>query len=863
MTKIIAPLYQHDILSKDLLQNKEILLDTSILPLQSYINDIIPSFEETYDTQVRERLTNLQDELILLKDYIKNDSFIASLKDFHSDMHLYNIKIEDLKDDSVKDKELKRIFQELESLIPDDIKKLHLLKDALSNQDVNDTYITQFPIRKNSEQEMVNILKEAGLLDYPSSNIKPSSIKVYYANNMRSEVEASAQYIVENNLLNTQVIVLDEAYKDLIKQVYNRYNIVSNLSDIDDNSLSFKIKFINVIKVLSHGNKEDFKHFLSSNPFDVEAHKDICILNDFFNWDIESFLNYTPVELNDSIIHQASLDTYNKHTEKALPSILYLQETLRSFTRFDNLLLIEDVFNTLLTIYGSSSMSSIYQSLLKQQDRLKTSETLIFDLESILLKSNRALISSDGVVVTDLSTHHHFNKDSVIILGATLKNYPQLQTLSGIIDESYVKDLSYPSKTDRLSKQIKDLDALKQGEHIVIFYPLSSFAGKAVEPSFSLLSFANKYGVKPLRYPLIENDNFTVKTYTLRPDLAQQLFFKGDLLTGSISSFEQYNNCPYAYYLQRGLKLYPESLPDLSYAYLGSVTHAIIEAIIQKRIDVDQTVTHNDVEYIINENFKSLELLNDSKVDVVKITLIKHFKKILNHMNEIDEDTLFKPILLEQSFRYKVSENILVSGFIDRVDKYNDYVRVIDYKSSNHKLSATSLKQGLQLQLVTYLLAISLDLDLKPAGAFYMMLKSENASLSPISVKKSSPYLIEHNDADYEAQALKMNRIEGWHFEDGDQFYKSSDYVASLSMKDEVIKTRTIYNIDTVETVVTEVYTNIYDNLKQGNIDCLPIDNPCQFCPYHSICLSSSTKNYKAQIYPDQKLNEEVKKNVD
>ena len=798
MSKIISPLYQHDILSKELLQNKEILLDTSLLPLQSYINELIPNFDKTYDAQVREALINIQDELVLLKDYVNNDSFISSLKDFHSDMYLYNIKLEDLKDESVKDKELKKIFKKMETLIPDDIKQLHRVKEVLKEKEIKDTFITQFPIRKNSEREMINILKDAGLLDYPAPPIKPESIKVYYANNMRSEVEASAQYIVENNLLNTQVIVLDEAYKDLIKQVYNRYNIVSNLSDVDDNSLSFKIKFLSVIKVLSLGNKEVFKHFLSSNPFDIEAHKDMCILNDFFNWDLESFLNYTPVELNDSIIHQASLDTYNKHTEKALPSILYLQETLQSFTRFDNLFLIEDVFNALLTIYGSSSMSSIHRSLLNQQDRLRTTETLIIDLESILLSSDKSLISSDGVVVSDLSTHHHFNKESVIILGATLKNYPQLQTLSGIIDESYVKNLNYPTKTDRLSKQIKDLDSLKQGEQIVIFYPLSSFAGKAVEPSFSLLSFAKEYGVKPERYPLIENDKFKKKSYTLRPDLAQHLFFKGDVLTGSISSFEQYNNCPYAYYLQRGLKLYPESLPDLSYAYLGSVTHAIIEAIIQKRIDFDQTVTHSDVEDIINENFKSLELLNDSKVDVVKITLVKHFKKVLNHMNEIDDDTLFKPILLEKSFKYNVNENILVSGFIDRVDKYNDYVRVIDYKSSSHKLSATSLKQGLQLQLVTYLLAISLELDLKPAGAFYMMLKSENASLSPISVKKSAPYLIEHKDADYEAQALKMNRIEGWHFADGDQFYKSSDYVASLSMKDEIIKTRTVYNIDTV-----------------------------------------------------------------
>lgn len=69
-------------------------------------------------------------------------------------------------------------------------------------------------------------------------------------------------------------------------------------------------------------------------------------------------------------------------------------------------------------------------------------------------------------------------------------------------------------------------------------------------------------------------------------------------------------------------------------------------------------------------------------------------------------------------------ERIRLRGKIDRVDQYvrNDetYYRVIDYKSSEHKLNPTAVWSGLQLQLLLYLDAICrTKQNAKPAGAFY------------------------------------------------------------------------------------------------------------------------------------------------
>ena len=67
---------------------------------------------------------------------------------------------------------------------------------------------------------------------------------------------------------------------------------------------------------------------------------------------------------------------------------------------------------------------------------------------------------------------------------------------------------------------------------------------------------------------------------------------------------------------------------------------------------------------------------------------------------------------------------IMLRGRIDRIDQYGSdagvYLRVIDYKSSRHDLSAAKLWWGLQLQLLLYLdAALAIAPGALPAGAFY------------------------------------------------------------------------------------------------------------------------------------------------
>ena len=69
-------------------------------------------------------------------------------------------------------------------------------------------------------------------------------------------------------------------------------------------------------------------------------------------------------------------------------------------------------------------------------------------------------------------------------------------------------------------------------------------------------------------------------------------------------------------------------------------------------------------------------------------------------------------------------KKVEITGKIDRVDKAvlsNDqYVRIIDYKSSYKDIDMNQVVSGLQIQLIAYIDAICEQTEYKPSGMLYM-----------------------------------------------------------------------------------------------------------------------------------------------
>lgn len=868
MIKIIAPKIQHDIISKMLLKEKNILTEVQILPLQAFIGQLIESEDNLYDRKFRLALEHLSNEgqLKTLSAYIDNDNFIKSIKDFHIDMYLYNIKIDDLSDLSSKDQDLKIIFKAIKDLVPNEISNLKKLKQVVNSQLLTDVYISEQSINNNYFKEVINILKSHGAQTFEQVKYSTKSVELYYANNKRSEIEASAQLIVNNNLDNAQVIVLDKEYLPLIEQVYNRYNIDFGLLTATSNN-TFYINFIKSIKLIEDNSEESLKEFLSSNPFDLDNISSLTKLNDLFQFNLERLLDYKFIPIDDEILHQSNLDYYQEISQKALIPIEQLKLILSEIIDFeDKPALLEFFFNLFLDKKQSPELRRLRQILVSNKEIFDSINKVWPVLEKLLLNNAQEQVNVNNVIVCSPNNHYYFNKDNVIILGASANNYPIIDKHTGVIDEKYLENLCYPKKAMRFSQQLLDQKTILNGNNIFIFYPLSSFDGKAVEPSFSLVNFAKEFNSKARRYPLIENDALEYKVYKLDKNLSKQLFFKDGKLNGSISAFEQYNNCNYSYFLKSGLKLYPKELPDLSYGYIGSIIHAVMEEVTNREINQEQKLSEIELKDLVNRLAIPLEALNptDEKIRIVKHLLIRQLSDVLMHIYNIDADTNFKPIRAEAEFFYTVNDNINLKGYVDRSDQYFDALRVIDFKSSNQSLSENSFKQGLQLQLITYLLVMSKQYNLKPAGAFYQTMRINNTNVNAARVLKSKEMYYPLLESDIDKEFLKNNRINGWHFMEAEDFYQTEDYVGGLSLKKTGLGVRgKPKNFETVIKILEDIYQQIYDDLSEGKIDCKPVNNPCEYCSYHSICLSNTKINKKPLIYEDQKLDEEIKHDLD
>lgn len=854
---IIAEKSQHAAIANHFKQKQNIIVNLKIIPLYGFLNELLNVKENNYDQKLKEILIQIQPSLNILNNYVTNQTFIHDIKNFHINMYLHNINTKDLKNDSLKNKDLKLIFETIQDLIPNEINTLNQLKAFTKVNRLNEVYYSEQNYNE-FELEIIKVLEAAGAQKLIPKTLETKQVQVYFENNIRSEIEASAQLIVNNKLTNALVIALNAEYLPLINQIYDRYHI--NYSSItSDKAQNYIINFISIVNLMVNQDHKSLIDFLSANPFNLKNIFSVSELVKLFNYDLQAFLNHQDIILDDPLLFKSNIDYYNEIKTKAKSDIELLQTILNSFNHLDNLQLIEKIFNYLLEHHYHPDLNILKNKLFNNKELLNN-ENLIDTLIKLLLKKETNIINPRQVVVTSKFKHYYFNNKNVIILGCTNKNFPNLKKLNGVIDEIYVEDLNYPLKTKRFKEQLLQYETIKQGENIYIFYPLSGYDGKAIEPSFSLLNFAELYNSYPKRYQLFENDKIEHKDYQLDSEIAKKLFLRNNKLYGSISSLERYNNCPYAYFLQYGLKIYPKELPSHSSAYLGSLTHSVIEQLVDKIINKEAF----DIDKLINKAFIPLELLNDFKTKIVKIQLTKQIKQMYKHLLKQEADTYFKPIATEYKFNYNINDNITLVGYIDRIDAYNDYLRVIDYKSSKQALSESEFKQGLQLQLITYLLVASQAFNKQPAGAFYNTLRILDSNSNYGRVLKSKDFYYPTTKADIKAEYLKKNTLSGWHFTDTTNLYFSDKYVDGLyiNAKEQLLIRGGHFNFETVTNILTTIYEDIYNNISAGIIDCLPIKNPCQFCNFQSICQTSTSNNFKAKIYNKQNLKKESDPNV-
>lgn len=356
-------------------------------------------------------------------------------------------------------------------------------------------------------------------------------------------------------------------------------------------------------------------------------------------------------------------------------------------------------------------------------------------------------------------------------------------------------------------------------------------------------------------------------------------------LKSSISRLERFVNCPFAHFVNYGLKPeerkeYKVRIPDI-----GRLFHDSMESFSKKLSienlnwrDIDKEESDRIVEGIIDEiapnfGYNILESSHRYKYLINKLkrvskraawTLTEHIKKgeftPSLYEFEFGEGSFSKvpPIIIE----LPDGQQVKLEGRIDRIDILKDedgnYVKIIDYKSGSKKFSLSDVYYGLQIQLIVYLDAVlenedklRID-DAHPGGVFYFKLDDP---------------MIESNDDNVEniekeiMRKLKMDGIITKDIKiakamDRDIEEERSSLVipANLKRDGDFSKTSSVLEEEELYSLIKHVknlVVEIAGEILKGNIKIEPckVENniSCTYCQYNAIC--QFDKNFENNNY--------------
>ena len=393
----------------------------------------------------------------------------------------------------------------------------------------------------------------------------------------------------------------------------------------------------------------------------------------------------------------------------------------------------------------------------------------------------------DAVVAGDLTRTRLGNVRALFFLGADDGRIPRASEPTGIFsvrDREFLKQEHFemaPTPSEHISHQRFYLYLMfaKPSDHLFLSYAGCGADGQEAGPSYILDELSQllpgaeaerRSEARPVRW---EKDALARLSASLRKEPDERLlsFFAmedpavlsrivnaafytneqtdldervaldlyGEVLSGSVSRYEKFSECPFEHFLRYGVRLEKRPEYEIAATDVGTVYHDSLERYSRKLKEAGlsfRDVSDEDSARIAQESVK--EALSEVSSDVWDSSSRNEF--FLKRITEVTLKTtdvlrsqvkkgLYDPDEYELEFRESLGSRVRFKGKIDRVDLYDGedlYVKIIDYKSGNKEFKIADIYNGLQLQLVAYLKeAVKIyreknpDRKVYPGGVYY------------------------------------------------------------------------------------------------------------------------------------------------
>lgn len=420
------------------------------------------------------------------------------------------------------------------------------------------------------------------------------------------------------------------------------------------------------------------------------------------------------------------------------------------------------------------------------------------------------------------------------------------------------------------AKDLPDDYFIESEESLFTAYCQNYFDNKELKATlYQYLSEKNEYTGK-----LNSVDAVSGKTAVAFKDenISKKLF--GENVYISASKIDNFYKCPFAYFMRYGLNAEPLKEAELDPAQSGTVVHFVMECILSKYSVNELSTLDNenlrcDVEKIlfdylqekmggIDEKSSRFMFLYNRLID----TSLAVLERIRNEF-EIGE---FRPVDYElkiggeniPAYELPLQDGkVILKGSVDRVDLMEKdgikYIRVIDYKTGIKEFKLSELFDGLNIQMVLYLMALCKNGkkyygDTVPAGVLYLpsriglsnYLNTRNPSIEAIQAKKTLSGKLSGMilNSPVVFNGMGVDKLPGY-FPVG--YKKDGDAKGNYYSQ---------YHFKNLSKLIDNKIIDVGNALHRGEISPVPIGEHdegymCKYCSYKSACLHEYSDDVK------------------
>ncbi len=339
----------------------------------------------------------------------------------------------------------------------------------------------------------------------------------------------------------------------------------------------------------------------------------------------------------------------------------------------------------------------------------------------------------------------------------------------------------------------------------------------------------------------------------------------------SATALNEYNLCHFRYFCEKCLKLQSCEKVELDARTSGEFAHLCFSEILAGRTkEKFIALSYNELQNEISqcaEKYRSEKMAGDfgkkPKFELVYNKTAERLTNVFLHTQQSLMNSSFTPHAFELDMRDKNAVvldfgeqyKLTFGGVVDRVDVCEidgqNYICIVDYKSSQKKITPVTLGSGIDLQMLLYLFAATdrggVYEGYEPAGVLYSPIQ--------ISAVESDDYKIDSLNSSVMNSALKTS---GLVISDKTVLEAMEAGIAGKYIPVKLLKSGEFDRYSTciskggIKSLRDFTYSKLIkmaESLLSGDAEAEPLvknkENPCEYCGYVNICDNSRLERYK------------------